>query len=136
MNIEKKIIYRILIFSFVIITVIIGMTFYFSSDKKNENLSCGNKSQQFYCGTESTPAEKLEGKNIFNSNCAACHKLESKATGPALRSIDSLKYWKMMKQVNVNIDTTKSNKYGLEYHQSFFHNLTKEDLENIYLYLK
>jgi cytochrome c2 len=28
----------------------------------------------------------VRGKN-FNSNCAACHKLDAKATGPALRGI-------------------------------------------------
>ncbi|OYU82258.1 MAG: cytochrome C [Flavobacterium sp. BFFFF1] len=27
------------------------------------------------------------GKALFNSNCAACHKLDAKATGPALRNV-------------------------------------------------
>jgi mono/diheme cytochrome c family protein len=27
------------------------------------------------------------GKALFNSNCAACHKLDAKATGPALRGV-------------------------------------------------
>ena len=28
-----------------------------------------------------------KGKELFNSNCAACHKLDAKSTGPALRGI-------------------------------------------------
>ena len=28
-----------------------------------------------------------KGKELFNSNCAACHKLDAKATGPALRGV-------------------------------------------------
>ena len=29
------------------------------------------------------------GKKLFNANCAACHKLNKKAVGPALRGISS-----------------------------------------------
>lgn len=35
-------------------------------------------------GQEGDPAK---GKSLFNSNCAACHKLDAKSTGPALRGI-------------------------------------------------
>ena len=31
------------------------------------------------------------GKKLFNANCAACHKLNKKAVGPALRGV-SAKY--------------------------------------------
>lgn len=31
--------------------------------------------------------DPVRGKELFNSNCAACHKLDAKATGPALRNI-------------------------------------------------
>ena len=30
------------------------------------------------------------GKSLFNSNCAACHKLDAKMTGPALRNVEAL----------------------------------------------
>ena len=29
--------------------------------------------------------DPVNGKAIFNANCAACHKLDKKMTGPALR---------------------------------------------------
>lgn len=33
--------------------------------------------------------DAAKGKELFNTNCAACHKLDAKATGPALRGIAS-----------------------------------------------
>ena len=34
-----------------------------------------------------TGGDALKGKELFNANCAACHKLDAKATGPMLRGI-------------------------------------------------
>ena len=31
--------------------------------------------------------DPVAGKALFNSNCAACHKLDKRATGPALRGV-------------------------------------------------
>ena len=31
--------------------------------------------------------DPVQGKALFNSNCASCHKLDSKSTGPALRGV-------------------------------------------------
>ena len=44
--------------------------------------------------TPVTPAvtqggDPVKGKDLFNANCAACHKLDAKATGPALRGVGS-----------------------------------------------
>ncbi|UGS23337.1 c-type cytochrome [Flavobacterium channae] len=33
--------------------------------------------------------DAVKGKELFNTNCAACHKLDAKATGPALRGVAS-----------------------------------------------
>lgn len=35
----------------------------------------------------STGADAAAGKALFNTNCAACHKLDEKSTGPALRGV-------------------------------------------------
>jgi mono/diheme cytochrome c family protein len=32
-------------------------------------------------------SDAVKGKELFNSNCAACHKLDAKSTGPALRGV-------------------------------------------------
>lgn len=34
-----------------------------------------------------TGGDPVAGKALFNTNCAACHKLDAKATGPALRGV-------------------------------------------------
>ena len=34
-----------------------------------------------------TGGDPVVGKELFNANCAACHKLDAKATGPALRGV-------------------------------------------------
>ena len=34
-----------------------------------------------------TGGDAVKGKELFNANCAACHKLDAKATGPMLRGI-------------------------------------------------
>jgi len=31
--------------------------------------------------------DPVKGKELFNTNCAACHKLDAKSTGPALRNV-------------------------------------------------
>lgn len=36
---------------------------------------------------ESSGGDVVKGKELFNTNCAACHKLDAKSTGPALRGI-------------------------------------------------
>ena len=36
-----------------------------------------------------TSGDPAKGKELFNANCAACHKLDAKMTGPALRGISS-----------------------------------------------
>jgi mono/diheme cytochrome c family protein len=33
--------------------------------------------------------DPAKGKELFNANCAACHKLDDKATGPALRGVSA-----------------------------------------------
>ncbi len=37
--------------------------------------------------TASAGGDAAKGKELFNTNCAACHKLDDKATGPALRGV-------------------------------------------------
>ncbi len=33
--------------------------------------------------------DPVNGKSLFNANCAACHKLDKKMTGPALRNVEA-----------------------------------------------
>lgn len=36
--------------------------------------------------------DPANGKSLFNANCAACHKLDKKMTGPALRNVEARLY--------------------------------------------
>ncbi len=53
--------------------------------------------------------DPIKGKELFNTNCAACHKLDAKATGPALRGVGSRheKPW-FYKWVHNSADLIKS----------------------------
>lgn len=53
--------------------------------------------------------DAAKGKELFNANCAACHKLDAKATGPALRGVAN-KYdraW-LYKWINNSAELIKS----------------------------
>jgi mono/diheme cytochrome c family protein len=53
--------------------------------------------------------DPVKGKELFNTNCAACHKLDAKATGPALRGVGAKydKAW-LYKWVKNSSDLIKS----------------------------
>lgn len=53
--------------------------------------------------------DAAKGKEIFNTNCAACHKLDAKSTGPALRGVGDKydKAW-LYKWVRNSADLIKS----------------------------
>ena len=41
-----------------------------------------------FCGISyGQDPDPLAGKKLFNANCAACHKLNKKAVGPALKGV-------------------------------------------------
>ncbi|WP_158727834.1 MULTISPECIES: c-type cytochrome [unclassified Flavobacterium] len=87
--------------------------------------------------------DAAKGKELFNANCAACHKLDAKATGPALRGIAS-KYemaW-LYKWVKNSSDLIKSGdaqavKVFEENNKSVmsaFPQLSNADIDNIIAY--
>ncbi|OUD36011.1 c-type cytochrome [Flavobacterium sp. FPG59] len=87
--------------------------------------------------------DAAKGKELFNANCAACHKLDAKATGPALRGVAS-KYemaW-LYKWVKNSSDLIKSGdaqavKVFEENNKSVmtaFPQLSNADIDNIIAY--
>jgi mono/diheme cytochrome c family protein len=87
--------------------------------------------------------DAAKGKEIFNANCAACHKLDAKATGPALRGVEAKydKEW-LYKWVKNSGELIKSgdaqavkvfeenNKVAM----TAFPQLSNEDIDNIIAY--
>lgn len=91
----------------------------------------------------SQTGDPVKGKELFNTNCAACHKLDAKATGPALRGVAN-KYdmaW-IYKWIHNSSDLIKSGdakavKIYEEYNKSVmtaFPQLSEADIDNIIAY--
>ncbi|WP_396141363.1 c-type cytochrome [Flavobacterium sp.] len=87
--------------------------------------------------------DAAKGKEIFNANCAACHKLDAKSTGPALRGVEAKydKEW-LYKWIKNSGELIKSgdaqavkvfeenNKVAM----TAFPQLSNEDIDNIISY--
>lgn len=112
---------------------------FFSFINQPEYTECNMQAPVAFCGTHlvSPPLdeEAKAGKQLFNANCAACHKLDKNLTGPFLRNInerftteDIIKF--------IRKDTSSSikpkNKKGLICVP--FPNLSDEDIQSILLY--
>jgi mono/diheme cytochrome c family protein len=87
--------------------------------------------------------DPVKGKELFNANCAACHKLDAKSTGPALRGVAAKhdKEW-LYKWVHNSSDMIKSGdavavKLFEENNKSVmtsFPQLSEGDIDNIIAY--
>lgn len=87
--------------------------------------------------------DAAKGKEIFNTNCAACHKLDAKATGPALRGVADKydKEW-IYKWVKNSGDLIKSGdaqavkvfEENNKVPMTAFPQLSNEDIDNILAY--
>lgn len=73
------------------------------------SLSLGSYSQDAAPEAAAGGGDAVLGKQLFNANCAACHKLDAKATGPALRGVANKydKEW-IYKWVHNSADLIKS----------------------------
>ena len=87
--------------------------------------------------------DPVKGKEIFNTNCAACHKLDAKATGPALRGVGA-KYEKawLYKWIHNSSDLIKSGdataikvfEANNKIPMTAFPQLSEADIDNIIAY--
>ncbi len=93
--------------------------------------------------------DPAKGKSLFNTNCASCHKLDKKMTGPALRNVEQrladdegldrewLYAWIRNSAGMIKDGDTYANKIYNEYNgtaMTAFPQLTDEDLNNILAY--
>ena len=123
------------IIGFLIIAFLIS--FFIYRNNEVQQTTCNIPIPQNICGnaTSNLSEDAQKGKQVFNSYCAACHKLDSKSTGPALRFVDSVKYWKWLTPKKMEVKLSKIEKLGIEYHQTKFYDyLNVEDLQNVYRY--
>jgi Cytochrome c len=118
---------QILFSSITIIILLIGIILHqIITFKDHPDLNC--RIPVPFCGTSipELTEKQYKGKEIFNSNCAVCHKLDAKSTGPALRNVDSLVFVKWIIDKNHKIDSIKIDKLGLDYHRTVFKDFVNE----------
>ena len=97
----------------------------------------------------SQEADLVAGKSLFNTNCAACHKLDKKMTGPALRHVEErllndegldrewLSAWIRNSAKVIKSGDAYANKIYAEYNRSVmtaYPQLTDQDINNILAY--
>lgn len=88
-------------------------------------------------------ADPIAGKKLFNANCAACHKLNKKAVGPALKGV-SAKYdkewlysWIKNSSAMIKAGDAQAVAIWEEYNQTAmnaFPQLSNADIDNIIAY--
>ena len=93
--------------------------------------------------------DPVNGKSLYNANCAACHKLDKKMTGPALRNVESrlaeeegldrewLNAWIRNSASLIKSGDTYANKIYNEYNgtaMTAFPQLSDQDISDILAY--
>ena len=92
--------------------------------------------------------DPVKGKSLFNANCAACHKLGKKMTGPALRNVESrlaeegldrawIYAWIRNSSAVIKSGDAYANKIYNEYNKAAmtaFPQLSDADIDNILAY--
>ncbi len=87
--------------------------------------------------------DATKGKELFNANCAACHKLDAKMTGPMLRGVSAkhdkewLYKWIHNSQALIKSGDADANKLWEEYKPTLmtaFPQLSTGDIDNIIAY--
>jgi mono/diheme cytochrome c family protein len=88
-------------------------------------------------------ADAAEGEKLFNANCTACHAINDKVVGPALKDVDKrhteawLIKWIKNSQAMVKSGDAEALKIYNEYNQSVmtaFPQLSEADIDNIIAY--
>lgn len=145
MNPKKKIISLIFLFSSLIIITITSLSFYIYTNSEDEQLGCATKTHEAFCATESTPTEQIKGKAIFNSNCAACHRMTGFSTPDLIKGVfERMPNEKYFERFITNKDSLRkaNDKYAKEllenFPTEFVHNfnLTNDEIEDLKKYIR
>ncbi|WP_353777295.1 c-type cytochrome [Winogradskyella sp. 3972H.M.0a.05] len=106
--------------------------------QSSETLGCATPNPEPVCGTyllyESSESASL-GKQVFNTNCAACHKLSRHMTGPALQSVikpyDSISFTSFVKENKRVVEKQED----FSQHCISFPHLSEDDINNLLVYI-
>ena len=115
--------------------IVAGFSILFYSLTSSNSLTQSNEIvNSNFCGTNAFYNENSsEGKKLFNANCASCHQLDRKMTGPALKNIaqkyDSITILKFLHGEKTEI---MNEDYGMTCVN--FPQLTQEDISSLLSY--
>lgn len=141
MTLFQKSVVKILLGSAAFLLFIaIAISFYFlflnCTTETTQYTVCTNEPVTMDCGMHNLSGDATEGKHLFNRYCAMCHKLNATMTGPALRNTDSVVFRKWLYYQDVKIDTTKLDRFNVDFHRDLSkNNLKTTDLENLHAYI-
>ncbi|RUT70928.1 cytochrome C [Flavobacterium cupreum] len=65
----------------------LSLTLIFSLTSFAQDAAAAPAAPEAAAPAATTGGDPVKGKELFNANCAACHKLDAKSTGPALRGV-------------------------------------------------
>lgn len=127
----------------VIFCVALSLTYSFSSFSQSTPPPAATAAPTTAAQAPASGGDPVAGKALFNANCAACHKLDAKATGPALRGV-SAKYdkqwlykWITNSSALIKSGDAKAIKVFEENNKSVmtaFPQLSTTDIDNIIAY--
>ncbi|MBS7256650.1 c-type cytochrome [Flavobacterium branchiicola] len=122
----KKI--RFILLSSIAVIILLSGIIIYKMNTVSENPEIVTTNTMF-CGNPDLTINQEKGKIIFDSNCVACHKLNSKSTGPPLHETDSIVFINWLTDKKHKIDSTKVEILAIDYHKTMFSKtLKKEDV--------
>ena len=111
---------------FILLAISTGFMLWQHTQQSSESIV--RKTPVLICGNSRLHSEgSLKGKHLFNTNCAACHNLNKRMTGPALRGTDSLKLWLWFRTYDPKFRTNDSRDSGRHFHYNFWKNSINDE---------
>ncbi|AOW18197.1 hypothetical protein LPB03_12370 [Polaribacter vadi] len=132
-----------IVLSFIVVfLIILSISVFYSNSFQEEIGVCGTPDYITYNG-KILNENQTEGRKLFKSLCASCHKIDRRLVGPALANENltfdyfyqySINEKKLLDSLNIQaLETTKS--YVSFSYEHTFNQLKKENVKMIYDYV-
>ncbi|MEC8832076.1 MAG: c-type cytochrome, partial [Bacteroidota bacterium] len=140
----KKVLYRHLFSKVLGLTLLLFSTSFYAQEETEAAADVATEET-----TDATGGDPVNGKQLFNQNCAACHSLDRKMTGPALANVETrlaedegldkewIYSWVKNSPAMISSGDSYANKIYAEYNQAAmtpFPTLSNEDIDDILAY--
>ncbi|WP_318309502.1 cytochrome c3 family protein [Flagellimonas crocea] len=140
----KKVLYRHLFSKVLGLTLLLFSTSFYAQEEAEAATEAATEQT-----ADASGGDPVKGKQLFNQNCAACHALDRKMTGPALANVETrlaedegldkewIYAWIKNSPAVIASGDAYANKIYAEYNQAAmtpFPTLSNEDIDNILAY--